>query len=90
MNYVSNLYIIYVYVLFRRFLNGPNFNPWFQRRRAAAEQEQDRLWRQARMKTDIQQLISKLSELEIVDSFSVIERLLLKEIQVICYTEILK
>ncbi|CAI8589513.1 unnamed protein product [Vicia faba] len=51
------------------------------RRRAVAEQEQDRLWRQARIKTDIQQLISKFSEVEIVDSFNVIERLLLKEIQ---------
>ncbi|CAK8534405.1 unnamed protein product [Lathyrus sativus] len=67
--------------LYRRFLNGPNFMPWFRRRRAVAEQEQDRLWRQARIKTDIQQLISKFSEVEIVDSFNVIERLLLKEIQ---------
>ena len=64
--------------------------PWFQRRRAVAEQEQDRLWRQARMKTDIQQLISRLSELEIVDSFNVIERLLLREIQVTCFPRILK
>lgn len=64
--------------------------PWFRRRRAVAEQEQDRLWRQARIKTDIQQLISKFSEVEIVDSFNVIERLLIKEIQVICSTEILK
>ncbi|KAJ1435167.1 Tripartite DENN domain [Sesbania bispinosa] len=68
--------------LYRRFLNGPNFMPWFQRRRAVAEQEQERLWRQARMKTDIQHLISKFSELEIVDSFNVIERLLLREVQV--------
>ncbi|RDY06474.1 Protein DENND6A, partial [Mucuna pruriens] len=67
--------------LYRRFLNGPNFMPWFRRRRAVAEQEQHRIWRQARMKTDIQQLISRLSELEIVDSFNVIERLLLREIQ---------
>ena len=57
---------------------------------AVAEQEQDRLWRQARMKTDIQQLISRLSELEIVDSFNVIERLLLREIQVTCFPRILK
>jgi len=64
--------------------------PWFQRRRAVAEQEQDRLWRLARMKTDIQQLISRLPELEIVDSFSVIERLLLREIQVINFPRILK
>lgn len=67
--------------LCRRFLNGPNFKPWFQRKRAVAVQEQDRLWRQARIKADIHQLISKFSEVEIVDSFGVIERLLLKEIQ---------
>ncbi|XP_027902961.1 protein DENND6A-like [Vigna unguiculata] len=67
--------------LYRRFLYGPNFMPWFKRRRAIAEHEQGRLWRQARMKSDIQQLISRLSELEIVDSFNVIERLLLREIQ---------
>ncbi|KRH56689.1 hypothetical protein GLYMA_05G013100v4 [Glycine max] len=65
---------------YRRFLNGPNFMPWFQRRRAVAEQKQDRLWRHARMKTDIQKLISKMAELEVVDSFSVIERLLLGEL----------
>lgn len=34
------------------------------------------------MKTDIQQLISKMSELEIVDSFNAIERHILEEIQV--------
>ncbi|KAL6281552.1 hypothetical protein ACE6H2_018433 [Prunus campanulata] len=67
--------------LYRRFLEGPNFTPWFQRRRAVAEQEQHKLWRQARMKTDIQQLISKMSELEIVDSFNAIERHILEEIQ---------
>ncbi|XP_059640577.1 uncharacterized protein LOC132282804 [Cornus florida] len=67
--------------LYRRFLKGYNFVPWFQRRRAVAEQEQHRLWRQARMKTDIQQFISKMSELEIVDSFNAIERHLLGEIQ---------
>lgn len=60
--------------------------PWFQRRRAAAEQEQQRLWRQARMNTEIQKLISKMSELEIVDSFNAIERHLLVEIQVtLCF-----
>ncbi|GLU13333.1 hypothetical protein SLE2022_299710 [Rubroshorea leprosula] len=67
--------------LYRRFLRGPNFLPWFQRRRAVAEHEQHRLWRQARMKTDIHQLISKMSELEVVDSFNAIERHLLGEIQ---------
>lgn len=67
--------------LYRRFLRGPNFLPWFQRRRAVAEQEQQRLWRQARMKTDIQHFISKMTEIEIVDSFNVIERHLHGEIQ---------
>ncbi|KAI4335813.1 hypothetical protein L6164_014422 [Bauhinia variegata] len=67
--------------LYRRFLKGPNFVPWFQRRCAVAEQEQDRLWRQARMKADIQQLIPKISELEIVDFFGAIEGHLLKEVQ---------
>ncbi|ESW27134.1 hypothetical protein PHAVU_003G176900 [Phaseolus vulgaris] len=66
---------------YKRFLNGPNFMPWFQRRRAVAEREQDRLWRHARMKTDIRQLVSKMSELEIVDSFNVIEKLLHRELQ---------
>lgn len=47
-----------------------------------AEQEQQRLWRQARMKTDIQHFISKMTEIEIVDSFNVIERHLRSEIQV--------
>lgn len=67
--------------LYRRFLRGPNFLPWFQRRHAVAEQEQQRLWRQARMKTDIQHFISKMTEIEIVDSFNVIERHLRSEIQ---------
>uniref|UniRef100_A0A5B6YTJ8 UDENN domain-containing protein n=1 Tax=Davidia involucrata TaxID=16924 RepID=A0A5B6YTJ8_DAVIN len=67
--------------LYRRFLKGHNFMPWFQRRHAVAVQEQHRLWRQARMKTDIQQFISKMSELEIVDSFNAIERHLLGEMQ---------
>ncbi|KAK9106576.1 hypothetical protein Syun_022587 [Stephania yunnanensis] len=67
--------------LYRRFLKGHNFMPWFQRRRAIAEQDQHRLWRQARMKTDIHQFLSRMSELEIVDSFNAIERHLLGEIQ---------
>lgn len=69
--------------LYRRFLRGHNFMPWFQRRRAVAEQEQHRLWRQARMNTDIQHFISKMSELEIVDSFNAIERHLLGEIKLL-------
>ncbi|KAF6137232.1 hypothetical protein GIB67_036269 [Kingdonia uniflora] len=67
--------------LYRQFLKGHNFMPWFQRRRAVAEQEQHRLWRQARVKTDIHKFISKMSELEIVDSFNAIERHLLGEMQ---------
>ncbi|XP_016506798.1 uncharacterized protein LOC107824525 isoform X2 [Nicotiana tabacum] len=67
--------------LYRRFLKGHNFLPWFQRKRAVAEQEQYRLWRQARMRADIQQLISRMSELEIVDTFNGIERHLLGEMQ---------
>ncbi|KAF9618241.1 hypothetical protein IFM89_000876 [Coptis chinensis] len=64
-----------------RFLKGHNFMPWFQRRRTVAEQEQHRLWRQARLRTEIQQYLLKMSELEIVDSFNVIEKHLLGEIQ---------
>ena len=67
----------------RRFLNGHNFLPWFQRKCAVAELEQNRLWRQARLRTDIQNFISEMSELEIVDSFNSIERHLLGELQVI-------
>lgn len=67
--------------LYRRFLKGPNFLPWFKRRRAVAEHDQHRLWRQARMNADIHQLISKMPEIEIVDSFNAIERHLLGEIQ---------
>ncbi|PON86510.1 DENND [Trema orientale] len=67
--------------LYRRFLKGPNFMPWFQRKRAVAEQEQHRLWRNARMKADIQQFISKMSELEIVDSFNAIERHIIGELK---------
>ncbi|XP_039059403.1 uncharacterized protein LOC120203118 [Hibiscus syriacus] len=55
--------------------------PWFQRRIAVAENEQNRLWRQARMNTDIHLLKSRMPELEIVDSFNAIERHLLGEIQ---------
>ncbi|XP_048231141.1 protein DENND6A isoform X2 [Ricinus communis] len=67
--------------LYKRFLKGPNFLPWFRRRRTVAEQEQHRLWKQARMKTDIQLFIFKMSELEVVDSFNAIERHLNGEIQ---------
>lgn len=56
--------------------------PWFERRRAVAEQEQQRIWRQARMKTDIQEFISKMSEVEVVDSFNAIEKHLRGETQV--------
>lgn len=67
--------------LYRRFLKGYNFMPWFQRKRAVAQEEQLRLWRLARMKTDIRPFICKMSELEMIDSFNAIERHLLREIQ---------
>lgn len=70
---------------FRRFLRGHNFLPWFRRRRAVAEQQQVRLWMQARMKTSIHQFLSKMSELEIVDSFNAIERHLLGQLQVCAF-----
>ena len=63
-------------------MKGHNFLPWFRRKRAVAEQEQLRLWRQVRMKTDIKKFMSQLSEVEIVDSFNAIERHLLGELQV--------
>lgn len=56
--------------------------PWFQRRRAVAEQEQHRLWRQARMNADVPRLMSKMPELEVVDLFNAIERHLLREMEV--------
>ena len=56
---------------------------WFRQRRSAAEQDQLRFWRQARMNVDIEKLMSKMSELERIDSFNVIERYLLKEMEVI-------
>lgn len=65
----------------RRFLKGHNFLPWFRRKRAVAEQEQYKLWRQARIKTNIHHLISKMTELETVDSFNAIERHLQGEMQ---------
>ncbi|XP_051115879.1 uncharacterized protein LOC127241043 [Andrographis paniculata] len=67
--------------LYRRFLKGHNFQPWFRRKRAVAEQEQYKLWRLARLKADINQLIGKMPELEIVDSFNAIERHLQGELQ---------
>ncbi|KAL4036108.1 hypothetical protein IC575_004832 [Cucumis melo] len=67
--------------LYRRFLKGPNFMPWFQRRCAVAEQEQHRLWRQARMNSDVPRLMSKMPELEVVDLFNAIERHLLREME---------
>ncbi|KAH9609546.1 hypothetical protein KSS87_001347 [Heliosperma pusillum] len=60
--------------LYRRFLKGNNFKPWFTRRRLVAEQEQHRFWKQARLKADIQPFLSKMSEIEVVDSFNAIER----------------
>lgn len=67
----------------RRFLEGPNFMPWFQRRRAVAEHEQHRIWRQARSKADVQSFLTSMTEVEIVDSFSAVERHLIAELQVL-------
>lgn len=69
--------------LYKRFLKGPNFMPWFQRRRFVAEHEQHRLWKEARMKTDIQLFITRMPELEIIDSFNALERHLQEEIQLL-------
>jgi hypothetical protein len=66
-------------------LEGPNFMPWFRQRRSAAEKDQQRLWRQARLNVDIEKLMSKMSELERIDSFNVIERYLLREMEVILF-----
>ncbi|KAH9318240.1 hypothetical protein KI387_020009, partial [Taxus chinensis] len=63
------------------FLKGPNFMPWFERRRSVADQEQQRIWRQARAKANVRQFLSKVSEVEVVDSFNAVERHLLAEIQ---------
>lgn len=60
-------------------MSGHNFRPWFQRKRTVAEQEQHKLWRQARIKADVYQYIDKMSELEVVDSFNAIERHLIEE-----------
>lgn len=69
--------------LYRRFLEGPNFMPWFQRRRAVAEQEQHRIWRQARSKADVQSFLTSMTEVEVVDSFSAVERHLIIELQML-------
>ncbi|CAH8334568.1 unnamed protein product [Eruca vesicaria subsp. sativa] len=68
-------------IVFRRFLQGPNFVPWFQRRRAVAEQEQRRLWKVARMKTDMRQITSQMNEIEAVDSFDAIEKYINEEVK---------
>jgi len=67
---------------YRRFLEGPNFMPWFQRRRAVAEQEQHRIWRQARSKADVETFLTSMTEVEVLDSFSAVERHLIIEMQV--------
>lgn len=67
--------------LYRRFLQGPNFVPWFQRRRAVAEQEQRRLWKVARMRTDMRLVTCQMNELEAVDSFDAIEKYINEEVK---------
>lgn len=71
----------YITLKCRRFLRGHNFRPWFERKRTVAEQEQHKLWRQARIKSDIYQYINRMSELEVVDSFNATERHLIQEEQ---------
>ncbi|GAQ91911.1 hypothetical protein KFL_008800030 [Klebsormidium nitens] len=66
--------------LYRRFVEGPNFQPWFQRRRAAAEHEQHRAWRAARAKADVRAFLGSMSEVEIVDAFTAVEKQLLLEV----------
>lgn len=56
--------------------------PWFQRRRAVAEHEQHRIWRHSRSKADVQSFLTSMTEVEIVDSFSAVERHLIAELQV--------
>lgn len=60
--------------------------PWFQRRRAVAKQEQRRLWRLARMKTDMRLITSQMNELEAVDSFNAIEKYISEEVKVSLYS----
>ncbi|KAJ6374020.1 hypothetical protein OIU78_029676 [Salix suchowensis] len=52
--------------------------PWFQRRLTIAEQEQNRLWRQARMTANINLLISKMPEWKLL-----IISMLLKDISML-------
>lgn len=56
--------------------------PWFQRRRAVAEQEQHRIWRQARSKANVETFLTSMTEVEVLDSFSAVERHLIIELQV--------
>ena len=79
--HIKEAWLIFL-IVNRRFLEGPNFMPWFRQRRAAAEQEQQKLWRQARMNVDIEKLVSKMSELERIDSFNAVEWYLLREMEV--------
>ncbi|KAG5229938.1 protein DENND6A [Salix suchowensis] len=67
--------------LYKRFLKGPNFMPWFQRRLTIAEQEQNRLWRQARMTANINLLISKMPEWKLL-----IISMLLKDISMVKFS----
>ncbi|XP_002993637.2 protein DENND6B [Selaginella moellendorffii] len=66
--------------LYRRFLRGPNFMPWFRSRRANAEREQRRIWRQARARADVRTIVSKMPELELVETFNAILRHLVAEL----------
>eukprot|EP00271_Cylindrocystis_brebissonii_P004989 TRINITY_DN16946_c0_g1_i1.p1 TRINITY_DN16946_c0_g1~~TRINITY_DN16946_c0_g1_i1.p1 ORF type:complete len:1092 (+),score=172.53 TRINITY_DN16946_c0_g1_i1:268-3276(+) len=69
--------------LYRRFLEGPNFMPWFQRRRAVAEAEQHRLWRKARCQADLQRFLPGMSEGALLEAFAVVEQHVVAELQVV-------
>ncbi|CAI5529250.1 unnamed protein product [Closterium sp. Naga37s-1] len=60
--------------VYRRFLEGPNFMPWFQRRRAVAEAEQHRLWRAARLRADVRKAVGGMGEADLVEAFLCVER----------------
>ncbi|KAF9593656.1 hypothetical protein IFM89_024473 [Coptis chinensis] len=57
--------------LYRRFLKGHNFMPWFERRPACSLNKNNIDYGgKARSRGGIQQYLLKMSELEIVDSFN--------------------
>ena len=68
--------------LYRRFMEGPNFMPWFRRRRAVAEAEQHRLWREARLGADAGRWLDRMSEGDVMEAYVCVEKHLASEIKV--------